>query len=290
VVDACIIAPRAPAGDRRGMTSAAAALRALDDSRHRAEFYRMWHAGFSAAFTHPQTLETMATRESAGVEDARRWVLGGVKRGRGVTETVRAGGDRFDDFERALIALGEESGRLEHTLRLLADYFTRKHRFMLWVKKQMAYPMMTTFAACFIAPFPLLFYGYPAAYFASAISAAALLVAGGGALVIAASKTFGRKPHVARALFTRALAMAIEAGLPLDRALRLAADASANDEIRAYFDGQSNRVLGGTSIAATLAACPHVTPELLTVIDTAERTGDFTVVTRLADLYEGGFK
>jgi type II secretory pathway component PulF len=272
------------------MTSAAAAFRALDDSRHRAEFYRMWHAGVSAAFTHPQALDSMGSRESPGVEDARRWLLSGVTRGRGVAETVRASGERFDDFERALLTLGEESGRLEDTTRQLGEYFMRKHRFMLWVKKQMAYPMMTTLAACFIAPFPLLFFGHTRAYLISAFGAVAMLLVAGGGLVLAASKTYGRKPIVARALFTRALAMAIEAGLPLDRALRLAADASANDEIRAFFDGQSSRALGERSMAATLAACPHATPELIAVIDTAERTGDFGAVTRLADLYDDGFE
>src|SRR5262245_61936936 len=45
--------------EKYDMTGMLEGLRALDDGRHRAEFYRMWRAGYSAGFTHPKSLETM---------------------------------------------------------------------------------------------------------------------------------------------------------------------------------------------------------------------------------------
>lgn len=272
------------------MHSAVAALRALDDGRHRAEFYRMWRAGYSAAFTHPKSLETMGPRASPATERVRTWLLDGTTRGRGVAELVRSGGARFEEFERALLTLGEESGRLEDALRLLGDFYTTKHRLMLHVKKLMAYPLITGLAACFIAPLPLLVFGHSRAYVMSAFGAAALLVAGAGGLVAGVAAAYGRKPRLARARMARALATAVEAGLTLPRAVRLAADASANSEIRAFVFAQTEEQLAGRPITASLDGCPHVTPDFVGVLRTAEATGDFRVLARLADLYEDGFR
>jgi type IV pilus assembly protein PilC len=272
------------------MQSALSAYRTLDDSRHRAEFYRMWRAGYSAGFAHPMSLESMGPRESPLVEDARQWLLAGTKRGRGITELVRTGGKRFEEFERALLPLGEESGNLEQTLGRLADFFTRKHTLVLLVKKQMAYPLFTALLACFIAPFPLLYFGHTRAYVVAAFGAVAILLLSAGGVVLAVSRSYGRRPALAVARLARALATAVEAGLPLGRAVRLAADASGNDEIKGFVARQGERDLSGRSIAASLAGCPHLPPPFIAMVDTAERTGDFSAVTRLAELYEDGFR
>jgi type II secretory pathway component PulF len=265
-------------------------MRVLDDGRHRAEFYRMWRAGYSAGFTHPKSLETMGVRESPLSEDVRQWLLQATNRGRGVTEAVRAGGKRFEEFERALLSLGEESGNLDDALRLLGDFYMKKHQLMLWVKKQMAYPMFTALAACFIAPFPLLFFGHVTAYIVAAFGAATLLLFSAGGIVAGVAASYGRKPPLARARMARALATAIEAGLPLPRAIRLSADASANPEIKAHVMGFSEVQLARGSISQTLKGCPHLTPDFMAIIDTAERTGDFSVVAKIAALYEDGFR
>lgn len=272
------------------MTGAIAAMRALDDGRHRAEFYRMWRTGFSAGFTHPKSFEVMGPRQSALTEEARHWLLDGTKRGRGVIETVRAGGKRFEEFERALLSLGEESGRLDDALRLLGDFYTRKHRLTLWVKKQMAYPFFTAFFACFIAPFPLLFFGHGVAYLVAVATGVGALLFWSGSIVAAVSASYGRKPRLARARMARALATAIEAGLPLPRAVRLAADASANGEIRTFVQRYSEQKLATRSVGESLAGCPHLTPDFIAILATAETTGDFSPLARLAELYEDGFR
>jgi type II secretory pathway component PulF len=272
------------------MLSVMAAWRALDDGRHRAEFYRMWRAGYSAAFTHPKSLETMGPRQSALTEDIRGWVLAGTTKGRTVSDLVRAGGKRFEEFERALLTLGEESGRLDDALRLLGDFYMKKQQLMNAVKKQMTYPLFTGLAACFIAPLPLLVFGRTTAYMVAAFGMAALLVAGAGSLVAGVAAAYGRKPPMARARMARALATAVEAGLGLPRAVRLAAEASANPEIQSFVSRQSEKQLASRSIAASLEGCPHLTPEFTAFVQTAEATGDFAPLARLADLYEDGFR
>jgi type II secretory pathway component PulF len=269
---------------------ALAAFSALDDGRHRAEFYRMWTVGHSAGFPHPKSLETMGRRPSPDTERVRKWLLDGTTRGRSIAELLRSGGARFEEFERALLTQGEESGRLDDALRLLGEFYTKKHQLMLWVKKKMAYPLFTALAACFIAPLPLLFMGRTVAYVVFAFAAAALLLGASGGLIAAVAARYGRKPPLARARMARALSTAIEAGLTLPRAVRLAADASASPEIRAFVQRQSEKQLSARSMAVSLAACPHLTPDFLGMLDVAERTGDFTPLARLAELYEKGFR
>jgi type II secretory pathway component PulF len=267
------------------------AMRALDDGRHRAEFYRMWRAGYSAGFAHPKSFETMGPRQSPLTETNRRWLLEGTKQGKGITELTKGGaGGRFEDFERALLAVGEESGSLERALELLGDFYTQKHTLMLWVKKQMAYPFFTMLAACFIAPFPLLWFGRTGAYILTAFGGVALLLLKAGALVLSVAASYGRRPPLARARMARALATAIEAGLPLPRAIRLAGDASANPQIRSYIQRFSERDLATRPISQVLSVCPHMAPDFLAIIKTSERTGDWTPVTRIAELYEDGFR
>ena len=272
------------------MIGAVTAMRALDDGRHRSEFYRMWRTGYSAGFAHPKSFEVMGPRESPLTEDARQWLLAGTKRGRGVAETVKAGGKRFEEFERSLLALGDESGRLEDSLRLLGEFYARKHRLMLWVKKKMAYPFFTLFFASFIAPFGLLYFGHVKAYVIAAGTGVASLLFGSAAIVSAAAAFYGRKPPLARARLARALVTAVEAGLPLPRAVRLAADASANPEIRTHVHRFSEQQLATRSISEALAGCPHLTPEFVAILATAEQTGDFSGLARLAELYEDGFR
>jgi type II secretory pathway component PulF len=269
---------------------ALAAFSALDDGRHRAELYRMWAVGHSAGFPHPKSLETMGPRASADTEQVRAWLLEGTAKGRGIVDLVRTGGKRFEDFERALLTLGEESGRLDEALRLLADFYMKKHQLMLWVKKKMAYPLFTALAACFIAPLPLAFSGSTGTYFVAAFGSVALLLFASGGIVATVAARYGRKPPLARARMARALSTAISAGLTIPRAVRLAADASTNPEIRAFVHRQSEKQLSARPMAVSLAGCPHLTPDFMAMLDVAERTGDFGALARLAELYEDGFR
>lgn len=245
---------------------------------------------YAAGFAHHKAFETMGPRQSVLTEEIRQWLLAGTKRGRPLEEVVKAGARRFEEFERALLTLGEESGSLEEALRLLADFYMKKHLLMQWVKKQMVYPVFTGLAACFIAPFPLLFFGHPGAYAMTAGSGVLILLSSAGGMIAAAAARYGRQPAMARARMARALTTAIEAGLTLGRAMRLAADASANPEIRAFIARIGERELSTQSIGESLSGCPHLTPEFVAIVATAERTGDFSGLAKLADLYEDGFR
>jgi type II secretory pathway component PulF len=267
------------------------AWRALDAGRHRSEFYRMWRVGLSAGFTVPKTLETMGPREAPHVEAVRKWLLEGTRQGASVTDVVKQGGARFESFEHALLVLGDEAGTLEESLRLLADFYARKHRLMLHVRKQMTYPLFTGIVATFVAPFSLLYFGHVVAYVTIVCVGLAGWTLAGGAIVLAVANMYGRTPAMVRARLARALATAVEAGLPLGRAIRLAADASADTSVQHFVQSIDERTLSTRPIAETLANCPHMSPDFMAVLEVAETTGDFrNSLTRLAGLYEDGFR
>ena len=110
------------------MPTVLSALRALDDGRHRAELYRMWASGHDAGLAHPRVLEMMGPRETAPAERVRTWLLNGTRRGVSPGDIVRAPDAPFEDFERALLALGDESGSLDQALRLLGEMASNHDR------------------------------------------------------------------------------------------------------------------------------------------------------------------
>ena len=273
------------------MTSFVAAWRSLSADRHRSELYRLWRSAAAAGLTTSAAMELMGPRDSAEAETVRQWLLTGSRAGKGVGDLARTGGARFSDFERAILLLGDESGTLEQSLRLLADHHAVRHRAVQRAISRLAYPLFTALCATVIAPLPLLVTGHRGAYLiVVSVGLTGWWLAGGSAVQLAARR-FGRAPAHVRARFARALATAIEAGLSLPRALRLAADASDSDDVRRFIRVIGERTLIERSLVETLTACPHLTPEFLAVLGTAERTGDYrTTMTRLAALYEDGFR
>ncbi|CAN5591794.1 hypothetical protein BH09GEM1_BH09GEM1_34430 [soil metagenome] len=251
----------------------------------------MWLSGASAGFTVPKILELMGPRPAPHVETARRWLLDGTTRGDDVASLVKRGGTRFEGFERSLLILGDESGSMEKSLRLLAEFYHGKYQLMLLIRKRMTYPLFTGIIGTFVAPFSLLVFGHVAAYVGIVALGLTGWVVSGGSIVLWAANRYGREPALVRARLARALATAIEAGLPLARALRLAAGASADRDVERYIAAIDERTLGERSIVTTLAECPHMTPDFLAVLEVAENTGDFGgSIGRLATLYKDGFR
>jgi type IV pilus assembly protein PilC len=268
-----------------------AAYRALDDGRHREEFYRMWRAAVHAGLTNEHALKTIGKRDAPHVEEMRDWLLDGARRGQRVTYLVRTGGKRFEPMERAILVLGEETGTFEESLHLLAQFYQSKHRLMLWIKKQMAYPMFSALCMVFIAPFPLLYFGQVGAYVAFVSTGCIAWVTSGGSFLMIVAQRYGARPPLVRARFARALATGVEAGLPLPRAIRLAAEAAADPQLSAFVDAMDEHQLAAGGLHETFSSAPHMTADLIGALAVADRTGDFsTTLRKLAELYEDGFR
>ncbi len=157
---------------------------------------------------------------------------------------------------------------------------------MLWVKKKMSYPMMNVLAGIGIAPFPVLFFGDAVRYFTTVGIELVLAMAFGGALLRIVARHYRNRPKVVRARLCRALAIAVEAGLPMDLGVQAADDASLTEHLaRLPAAARANQTL-----ADTLAGWSLLTPDMQQVLGVADQTGDYTnTLKRLADLYDDGF-
>lgn len=228
------------------------ALRAARSGRDKAAFYRAWHLSQRAGVRRP--------------EGAAPWPP--------------------VPFESALLALGEESGKLEECLRLLADYFTAEDRMMLKVIKKATYPMFVALAAAVIGPLPLVAQGKTGAYLVTALVGLALWATAGGSLLLATTKWYLARPKFVLGRLLRALTYAIEAGLPLGRATTLAADATGDEGVIAHI-----RKAGAHSatqpLAQTFAGCPHVPFTAIAAMQVADASGDYGgTLKKLAELVE----
>jgi type II secretory pathway component PulF len=272
----------------------------LDIARYKAEFYRMWLAGYSAGLTHPQSLAAMGDfRRSPTLHFLHQHLLDGTRRGDSLASLVRGGGGRPSQlpraqlvpFESALIELGEESGRLEESFRLLADYFTAEHRMVLRVKKDLAYPMVSTCAATLIAPFPILFFGNVPLYILTVVGEYAIAFAAGGTLLLAVARWYGKRPKFVLGRLCRALAAGVEAGLSLDRVVMLAARASGHPDLLRHVERMTARQRSTQQLAETFRGAPMIPFEVVAALEVADASGNYRdTLGKLAALYDGAYQ
>lgn len=235
------------------MTSLAAALRAVRSGRDKSAFYRMLHLHQRAGLRGPDIV-------SPGAQAP---------------------------FETALLALGEETGKMEEVLRLLADYFAAEDRMMQQVLKHATYPMFTALAATFIAPLPLLFFGRTGFYVVTVAGGLALWIMAGGGLVFGITRRFLNQPRFVLARLLRGLTIAVESGLGLDRAAVLAAQATGNDDVIRHVRAKAARERGTQPLSATFDGCPHVPFTAIAALRVAEASGNYTgTLVKLAELHD----
>jgi type II secretory pathway component PulF len=91
---------------------------------------------------------------------------------------------------------------------------------------------------------------------------------------------------ITRARFAQLLAMTLEAGIPLGRALRLAVDASGNPRLRAHIGARPEPELAATPLAKLFEGCEEVPPALIGQMMVADATRDYrdTLVRYARDL------
>lgn len=270
--------------------SIAALLRAFDDGRDKSEFYRGWRVGVSAGFTHPAILAQIGPR--TGLAGAiRAHLLEGTTAGRSVEQCVRARPQLFEPFEAALLGMAEESGQLEPILGTLAEFQFKQFQMMQHVKKQMTYPLFVSLVAVVIGPLPLLFKVGTAAYVSTVVSGLLGWFFLGGSIFAGRAQRYQQRPAFVRARLARTLAMALEAGLALPRAVRLAGAASGDPSLDTFIKRIPERVLASQPLEVTFAGAPAISPDFIGALHVASQTGDYsTTLRRLAELYEDGFK
>lgn len=271
------------------MTTIGHARQAVSDTQARAEFYRLWHAGHRMGATHAHILETMGARQgSASVEAWRTKLLQGSKRGRTVASLVKENPALVQKFEGALLSFGEESGTLEQTLRTLGDHYTAEHRLLLKVWSKLTYPLFTSLVAIFIAPLPLLVQGGARVYVSLVVGGLAVWYGLGGGVISGLAARYANRRQFVIGRLGRALASGVEAGLPLDRTVVLAAESTGHPEIIGHVRRIPVQVLGGQPMSETFSGCAVIPPEVISAMKVGEMSGDYSgSLRKMAELYDG---
>jgi hypothetical protein len=264
------------------------ALRALDESRHRAELYRAWNTGLAAGMQTNAVLGQMGTIAYPSVDEARRYLVIGTGQGKSVTTLVKARPNLFAPFEGAVLAAGDESGTLNQSLRLLTDYFSGEFKRSLKVRDALSYPVFVALVASFGLPFVLLPKSPVKTYVAWIVMLLAAFLLLGGVFIAILASMFLNTSALSRARFARVLAGTLEAGVPLGRAVRLSVDASGNRGLAEHIKKRSERELSTTPLATLFEGCEEIPAGLLGQMRVADATGDYrgTLTVYARDLEE----
>lgn len=274
------------------MTTLLAAHRSVVDSERRAAFYRSWQAAFGMGATHPNALKNLGLKFGSGDTERLRVYLGdAVEKRSTLTDALkRAPAGMLAPFESALLKLGEETGSLDRSLRMLADWYTGQHRLLVKLWGKSAYPLFLTLFAAVALPLPLVFMNQSTRYFMLAGVGVFLWWTFGGTVVYFPAKFAAGRGKWVRARLARSLTTAMEAGAPLDRALELALGAAASPELDACVKKTPIAKRRAQPLSATLAGCPGLPAEFIAAIQVAEQTGNWSdSLGKLGELYEDGF-
>ena len=240
------------------MTTIGAARQAVAAAAARADYYRQWHAAMRMGATNPRIVDMIGPRPTS-----------------------------LQPFEAALIEFGEESGSLEQSLSALVAHFKAEHKLLLRIWSKLTYPLIVSLAFIVIGPVPLIFMGQTRTYLISVLGGLALWYGLGGGVIVGLAANYANRREFVLTRLARTIAAGIEAGLPLDRVVILAVQATAHPELTAHVKRFSARQLGTQSLSETFAGCPVIPPEMVAAIKVAEVSGDFSgALRKLADLYE----
>ena len=264
------------------------ALRRMSEGGEIARFYRTFGMTISSGLTLSRALELLTAPEYERASRERAAVLRAAI-GRGGTLADGAKEPPFMEIEEALLRLGEEGGSFNAATDALARFFEADHRLALAIKKGMARPFITMLAACFILPFPLLARYGLSAYCATALPMLALGLLSSGLTMWSIFMFLRGQPRYAVARMLWALATAIEAGLPIQRAVRLAAAALGPCTTARRMLQVPAASWEGRPLSETLPAVCRLPPTTRAILQTMERTGNVsTTLAWLAKNYEEG--
>jgi type IV pilus assembly protein PilC len=280
-----------------------------------AQFYREFATMIGSGMTVIQALHTLDDTIS---HPTVRWAVRGlrqaVERGQRLSENMRNFPEVFSPLAVAVVAAGEQSGRLDEMLGVMADYAERDLELRRLLNRETFYPKILLFAILTIVPGGLTV----ATTIARGIGAGlrwlapilgvyvlALLL---GVVIYYMIRAYGQSQQgrlgidrlklavpvfgslanrIAMSRFCRALAALYSAGVPMPQSMRLAGEASANTAVSHAVSAMVFRVEQGGKLSEALAQTGLVPQLVLSMIRTGEQTGDIDqVLHKVADYYD----
>jgi len=250
-------------------------------------------------------------RLKQAVTDAAKRVPDGTR----LSEVLRRYPDEFSELTVGVIAVGEDTGRLEEALDMVAGYWEREYKLRQMVSRETFYPKVL---AVFVVLIPATSQAIVTAIlgtlwagiwvFAKSLTTTALVVAIPVALVYIVYKAFiGAKQgrytldavklrvplfgpvvrKLALTKFMRALAYGYSAGLPMPRALELSAGVTGNAVITRRLLSAIPHLRKGGNLSEVLVGVPEVDTMVVQMLQTGEQTGNIDeTMERVAEHFE----
>lgn len=289
-------------------------------ARHLAVFFRNLATMFAAGMTPHESLRSLAT--SAGHPRLRRIAQEGAMSaagGEGLSQLLQRHPEVFPTFVANLIAVGEESGRLDSTLELLAEYYEREHEHALELRRETFYPLLLGAvlilflsglqpliafilgrvsgfqflvtvirnAFSYVLLILLCYFAYRALITFPPVRHAI------DTIINAIPGIAGIRRRLVEARFIRALSLLYSAGVGPSRALVMAGEASGSEMLAEYCRRASAEVSHGQPLSEVLGQSagkmpvPLFQPTTIQMLTTAEATGTLDeLLPRLAQQYE----
>jgi type II secretory pathway component PulF len=248
----------------------------------RAEFYHQLAQLTSAGLGVIAALDQISRRPPArSFSGPVRQLVRQLEQGYTVSEAARGVHGWLPELDVALMHAGEESGRLDASFRLLADYYGDRARVARQVLTDLLYPLALLHFAVFILPFPALFLtGDWMRYLAQILGVLLPLYAITAGIVYAGQSRHGERwraviEHILRGvpllgtarhcLALSRLAAALEAllstGVMITTAWELAGSACGSPRLRRTVAGWRPLIEGGQT-PSELVTASRLFPEL----------------------------
>jgi len=256
------------------------ALRRIDQTRLRSEFYRAWETAMRAKQHIAESLSTMEASRLPLLEEARQYLLDGMAKGRPAAVVVKLRPDLFPVLDQMLIGSGEGFGTLHDSLRLLSEYYMRDFTRMSRIRDWTAVPIVLGIVASFVLPYPLLWDKGPSAYSAAIIAGVVALYALGGIPVSLLYSVTRGTPLVQRPRFAWTLAMGLEGGLTFAGAARLAANVAGMTAVGRHLDAIQPKVLKTMSLTQMLEGA-RLWPAMYEQIKKADEASEYLSTLRV---------
>ena len=244
----------------------------------RAEFYYQLAQFLSAGVDLNHALRHLRQNATGrSYREASEHLLEQIGKGCTFCEALGSAQKSLPPFDLALLKAGEESGRLDRTFRLLADYYRKQAELLRQMMGGLAYPAFLLHFAVLILPFPELFMtGNIVAY---ATKVAAVLLPIYLLVVVIIVATHGERGEPWRALMERLMAFVpfwgaaraalalsrlsaaleglLSAGVNIVEAWPLAAVASGSPQLRRTVDGWLPMLEAGRTPAELVTESRH---------------------------------
>ncbi len=274
--------------------------------RDLALLYRQFSAMLNAGVPIYQCLTSLTQQTGNGrLRAYLRSISARVLQGEMLTEAFAEFPWVFTDFHRAMIAAGEQSGRLDVMMSRLASALEQEYALRAVLKREMTYPSLTLLMSFLLPPVVYLVVKHDVRmYFHEAI----LPLLDFGAIVLAVyaltrlASQFkvlydglianlppvgGVVRMIALARFSRVMASLYAAGVSIPEALRAAAAATGNAYMERRMVSAVPALQGGHGVAEALVATRIFPPMVVSMLGTGEQTGSLDMtMDKVAEYYE----